>query len=57
MQLNDMEKAMQDGRYGKAAKWAIGYQQRVGEFFDAEDFVEVRLIHIDADRETIGVAF
>ena len=30
MQLNDMEKAMFDGRYGKAAKWAIGYQQRVG---------------------------
>ena len=54
MELNDMEKAMQDGRYGKAAKWAIGYQQRVGDFFDAEDFVEVRLIHIDADRETIG---
>ena len=45
---------MRDGRYGKTAKWAIGYQQRVGEFFDAEDFVEVRLIHIDADRETIG---
>ena len=41
-----MEKAMRDGSYGNAAKWAIGYQQRVGEFFDAEDFVEVRLIHI-----------
>ena len=54
MQLNDIEKAMGDGRYGKAAKWAIGYQQRVGEFFDAEDFAEVRLIHVNADRETIG---
>jgi len=54
MQLNAMEKAMRNGRYGKAAKRAITYQQRVGEFFDAEDFVEVRLIHLDADRETIG---
>ena len=57
MQVNDMGKNMWDGRYGKAAKWAFGYQHRVGEFFDADDFVEVRLIHIDADRETIGVAF
>ena len=54
MQLNDIEKAMLDGKYGKAAKWAIGYQQQVGDFFDAEDFTEVRLVHINADRETIG---
>ncbi len=54
MRLNDIEKAMLDGEYGKAAKWAIGYQQQVGDFFDAEDFVEVRLIRIDADRETVG---
>lgn len=45
---------MLDGKYGKAAKWAIGYQQQVGDFFDAADFVEVRLIRIDADRETVG---
>lgn len=54
MKLNDVEKAMSDGRFGKAAKWGIEYQQRVGEFFDAEDFVEIRLVHIDADRETLG---
>ena len=54
MRLNDIEKAMLDGEYGKAAKWAIGYQQQVGDFFDAEEFVEVRLIRIDADRETVG---
>jgi predicted aconitase len=54
MQLNDLEQAMHDGQHGKAAQWAMGYQQRVGEFFDAEDFVEIRLIHISTDRETIG---
>ncbi len=54
MRLNDIEKAMLNGEYGKAAKWAIGYQRQVGDFFDAEDFVEVRLVRIDADRETIG---
>lgn len=54
MKLNDLEQAMRDGDHGDAAQWAITYQQRVGEFFDAEDFVEVRLIHISSDRETIG---
>ena len=54
MRLNDIEKAMLNGEYGKAAKWAIRYQQQVGDFFDAKDFVEVRLIRIDADRETVG---
>ncbi|MBN1687387.1 MAG: hypothetical protein JW852_12075 [Spirochaetales bacterium] len=33
---------MLDGRYGKAAKWAIECQQQVGDFLDAEEFVEVR---------------
>ncbi|PON13144.1 hypothetical protein C2W62_35905 [Candidatus Entotheonella serta] len=54
MKLNDLELAMRDGHHGDAAQWGITYQQRVGEFFDAEDFVEVRLIHISSDRETIG---
>ena len=54
MQLNDVERAMLDGRCGRAAQWGIDYQKRVGEFFDAEDFVEVRLIHMSTDRETIG---
>ena len=39
LQLNDMEKNMWDGRYGKAVKWAMGYQQRAGEFFDADDLL------------------
>ncbi len=45
---------MQDGAHGPAAQWAIEYQRRVGAFFDAEDFVPVRLVHISTDRETIG---
>ena len=54
MRLNDLERAMLDGQHGQAAQWAMAYQQRVGEFFDAEDCVEVRLIHISTDRETMG---
>ncbi len=54
MKLNTLEKAMLDGAHGRAAQWALEYQQRVGDFFDAEDFVPVRLIHISTDRETIG---
>ena len=56
MNLNRTEQAMLDGEHGEAARWAIGYQKRVGEFFDAEDFVPVRLIHISTDRETIGAS-
>lgn len=54
MKLSNLEQAMLDGAHGRAAQWAIEYQKRVGEFFDAEDFVPVRLIHISTDRETIG---
>lgn len=54
MKLNDLEQAMLDGAHGKAAQWAIGYQRSVGAFFDAEDFVPVRIIHISTDRETMG---
>lgn len=54
MKLSSLELAMLDGAHGRAAQWAIEYQQRVGEFFDAADFVPVRLVHISTDRETIG---
>jgi predicted aconitase len=54
MKLSEFEQAMLDGAHGKAAQWAIGYQQSVGTFFDAEDFVPVRVIHVSTDRETIG---
>ena len=45
---------MLGGAHGAAAQWAIGYQRSVGTFFDAEDFVPVRVIHISTDRETMG---
>lgn len=54
MKLSSLESAMLDGGHGRAAQWAIAYQQRVGEFFDAADFVPVRLVHISTDRETLG---
>jgi len=54
MKFNDLEQAMLDGAHGKAAQWAIEYQRSVGDFFDAEDFVPVRVIHVSTDRETIG---
>ena len=56
MKLNDLEQAMLDGVHGRAAQWAIDYQRSVGTFFDAEDFVPVRLIHMSTDRETMGDA-
>ena len=56
MNLNDLEQAMLDGVHGRAAQWAIDYQRSVGTFFDAEDFVPVRLIHMSTDRETMGDA-
>ncbi len=54
MKLTELEQAMLNGDLGQAAQWALTYQQRVGDFFDAENFVELRLIHISTDRETIG---
>ena len=54
MKFNALEQAMLDGAHGDAARWGIEYQQRVGAFFDAEDFAPVRLIHISTDRETMG---
>ncbi|MCB1739706.1 MAG: DUF521 domain-containing protein [Gammaproteobacteria bacterium] len=54
MRLTSTEQAMLEGRLGEAARWGLEYQLEVGRFFDAEDFVPVRLVHISTDRETIG---
>lgn len=54
MKLNDIEQAMLNGVHAKAAQWAIGYQNSVGTFFDAEYFVPVRVIHVSTDRKTMG---
>ncbi len=54
MKLNKIEQAMADGAHGEATQWAIEYQCSVGRFFDAADFVPVRIVHISTDRETMG---
>ena len=56
MKLNDLEQSMLEGAHGRAAQWAIDYQRSVGTFFDARDFVPVRVIHMSTDRETMGDA-
>ena len=56
MQLNDEEKAMLNGNFGKAKQWAIDHQIKVGDFFDAPDMVAVSQAHMMADPESIGEA-
>ena len=56
MKLNDLEQSMLEGAHGRAAQWAIDYQCSVGTFFDARDFMPVRVIHMSTDRETMGDA-
>ena len=41
MQLNDEEKAMLNGDFGKVKQWAIDHQIKVGDFLDAPDMVAV----------------
>jgi predicted aconitase len=54
MRLSDLEERMAAGELGWPRQWAIGQQIAVGEFFDAEDFVEVGQVHICADTEALG---
>ncbi|HYC47011.1 MAG TPA: aconitase X [Burkholderiales bacterium] len=56
MKLNDLEKAMLAGEHGEAARWALELQVRVGEFFDARDFVEVRMVQLSSDIEVVGAS-
>ncbi len=56
MHLSDTEKAILAGELGAPRRIAIEQQIKVGEFFDAEDFVEVRQAHIMADTEALGEA-
>ncbi|MDA0358105.1 MAG: aconitase X catalytic domain-containing protein [Proteobacteria bacterium] len=56
MHLSDEEKAMLNGEFGKAKKWAIDHQIKVGEFFDAKDMVAVSQAHMMADPESVGDA-
>jgi hypothetical protein len=56
MRLNDEERAMRAGDLGEPRRWAIEHQIRVGDFFDAADFVPVAQAHIMADTESLGEA-
>ncbi|HWI39409.1 MAG TPA: aconitase X catalytic domain-containing protein [Burkholderiales bacterium] len=56
MRLNEQERAMLAGEMGPAVRLALEHQVKVGEFFDAEDFVPVTQAHIMADTESLGEA-
>ena len=56
MKLSALEKAMLAGELGAAAKAALEHQVKVGEFFNAADFVPVTQAHIMADTESLGEA-
>lgn len=54
MNLNAEEKALLAGEFGPVRKMAIEHQIKVGDFFGANDFVEVSQAHIMADTESLG---
>jgi predicted aconitase len=54
VKLNEQERAMRAGELGRVPQIAIEHQIQVGEFFRAEDFVEVTQAHIMADTESLG---
>jgi predicted aconitase len=54
MKLNKLEEDMLAGKCGIAAKWGMEFQVRVGDFFDAPDFVPIRMVQLTSDMEVIG---
>lgn len=54
MKLNEEERAMLAGEFGRVPQIAIEHQVRVGDFFHAADFVPVTQAHIMADTESLG---
>ncbi len=56
MRLNEEEQAMLNGDFGWPRQWAMQHMLQVGEFFDAEQFVEVTQVHMMADTESMGTA-
>src|SRR5438067_498473 len=56
MRLNDHEQAMLAGKLGPVRRLALEHQIKVGDFFNAEDFVPVTQAHIMADTESLGEA-
>lgn len=56
MRLSDHEQAMLAGEMGPVRQIALRHQIKVGDFFDAPDFVPVTQAHIMADTESLGEA-
>src|ERR1700742_1792452 len=56
MKLNDEEHDILAGKAGPVPQLALKHQIKVGEFFDAPDFVAVTQAHIMADTESLGEA-
>lgn len=56
MKLTEYEQAMLAGALGEPKRRAIEQQIQVGQFFDAEDFVEISQAHIMGDTESLGSA-
>src|ERR1700712_5349567 len=56
MKLSDEEQDILAGKAGVVPQQALKHQIKVGEFFDAADFVPVTQAHIMADTESLGEA-
>ena len=54
MKIKDNEKEILEGKYGFFPQWAIKQQIKVGEFFDANQFIQVSECHLCADTESVG---
>ena len=54
MKIKDNEKEILEGKYGFFPQWAIKQQIKVGEFFDADQFIQVSECHLCADTESVG---
>ena len=56
VKLNEEEQAMLAGEFGEPRRLSMEHIQKVGNFFDAEDLVEVSQVHLMADTESTGEA-
>ena len=56
MKLTEEEQAMLAGDMGEPKRWAMDHMIRVGDMFDAADFVPVSQAHMMADPESLGPA-
>ena len=46
MKLSHKELEIQSGQFGEVRKLALEHQIQVGNFFDAQSFVEISQVHI-----------